>query len=105
MSNIYTVKIHNAGQSYTIQVSEDQKILDVAQQQNIELPFSCSAGVCTTCAAKIITGKVEQGEGMGLSPELQEEGYALLCVSYPRSDLELEAGKEDEVYDRQFGQG
>ncbi|RMD73124.1 MAG: ferredoxin [Cyanobacteria bacterium J149] len=105
MSNTYTVKIHNAGQSYTIQVSEDQKILDVAQQQNIELPFSCSAGVCTTCAAKIITGKVEQGEGMGLSPELQEEGYALLCVSYPRSDLELEAGKEDEVYDRQFGQG
>lgn len=105
MSNTYTVKIHNAGQSYTMQVSEDQKILDVAQQQNIELPFSCSAGVCTTCAAKIITGKVEQGEGMGLSPELQEEGYALLCVSYPRSDLELEAGKEDEVYDRQFGQG
>lgn len=105
MSNTYTVKIHNSVQSYTIQVPEDRKILDIAQQQNIELPSSCNAGVCTTCAAKIISGEVEQSEGMGLSPELQSEGYALLCVSYPRSDLEIETGKEDEVYDRQFGQG
>ena len=80
-----------------------KKILDVAQEQNIEIPFSCSAGVCTTCAAKIISGKVEQSEGMGLSPDLQAEGYALLCVSYPLSDLKVETGKEDEVYDRQFG--
>lgn len=105
MSNTYTVKIRNSGQSYTIQVPEVRKILDIAQQQNIELPSSCNAGVCTTCAAKIISGEVEQSEGMGLSPELQSEGYALLCVSYPRSDLEIETGKEDEVYDRQFGQG
>jgi ferredoxin len=46
---------------------------------------------------------VEQGEGMGLSPELQKEGYALLCVSYPRSNIKLESGKEDAVYQRQFG--
>ncbi len=105
MSNTYTVKIHNLGQCYTIQVPEDKKVLDIAQQQNIELPSSCNAGVCTTCAAKIISGEVEQSEGMGLSPELQSEGYALLCVSYPRSNLEIETGKEDEVYDRQFGQG
>jgi ferredoxin len=103
MSNVYTVEIHNAGKTYTIQVPEDQKILDVAQEQDIELPSSCNAGVCTTCAAKIISGEVDQTEGMGLSPELQAEGYALLCVSYPRSDLKVETGKEDEVYERQFG--
>ena len=103
MSNVYSVEINNDGKIHTIQVSEEQKILDVAQEQNLELPFSCSAGVCTTCAAKIISGEVDQSEGMGLSPELQAEGYALLCVSYPRSDLKVEAGKEDEVYDRQFG--
>lgn len=103
MANIYTVEIINNGQTYTIQVPEDQKILEVADSENLNLPSSCNAGVCTTCAAKIISGQVEQSEGMGLSPELQEEGYALLCVSYPRSDLKLETGKEDEVYDRQFG--
>ena len=41
---------------------------------------------------------------MGLSPDLQAEGYALLCVSYPRSDIKLESDKEEEVYSRQFGQ-
>ena len=46
--------------------------------------------------------KVEQGEGMGLSPQLQNEGYALLCVSYPRSNLKLVTEKEEKVYDRQF---
>jgi ferredoxin len=40
---------------------------------------------------------------MGVSPELQAEGYVLLCVAYPRSDIELESGKEDIVYARQFG--
>jgi len=39
-----------------------------------------------------------------VSPELQKQGYALLCVSYPRSDLKIETEKEDEVYELQFGQ-
>ncbi|HIK38464.1 MAG: 2Fe-2S iron-sulfur cluster-binding protein [Geminocystis sp.] len=102
MTKTYTVKVTHQGQTYSFQVAENEKILDVAQRNNIDLPFSCGAGVCTTCAAKIIRGEVDQSDGMGLSPELQAEGYVLLCVAYPRSDLEVEAGKEDEVYERQF---
>jgi ferredoxin len=49
-------------------------------------------------------GEVDQTEGMGLSPELQAEGYVLLCIAYPRSNLKLVAGKEDEVYHRQYPQ-
>jgi ferredoxin len=41
---------------------------------------------------------------MGVSPELQAEGYALLCIAYPRSNLKIETEKEEEVYNRQFGQ-
>jgi ferredoxin len=40
---------------------------------------------------------------MGLSLDLRQQGYALLCVSYPRSDLEVETQAEDEVYELQFG--
>jgi ferredoxin len=40
---------------------------------------------------------------MGLSPQLQSQGYALLCVSYALSDLEVETQDEDEVYELQFG--
>jgi ferredoxin len=103
MSNIYQVEIINQGETHKIEVPEDRYILEVAEELDLNLPNSCNAGVCTTCAAKILSGEVEQSEGMGLSPELQAEGYALLCVSYPRSDLKVETGKEDEVYERQFG--
>ncbi|MGQ4650224.1 2Fe-2S iron-sulfur cluster-binding protein [Lyngbya aestuarii] len=105
MPKTYTVEIHHQGTTSTIEVAEDQKILQAADAAGIELPNSCNAGVCTTCAAKIMgEGTVEQSDGMGVSPELQAEGYALLCVAYPRSNLKLETEKEDEVYDRQFGQ-
>ena len=103
MSNTYTVEINHKGETHTIQVDESQSILDVANDAGIDLPFSCSAGVCTTCAAQILSGEVEQSDGMGVSPELQAEGYALLCVAYPRSDIKLESGKEEVVYQRQFG--
>ncbi|MGB3403402.1 MAG: 2Fe-2S iron-sulfur cluster-binding protein [Microcoleaceae cyanobacterium] len=104
MSKTYTVEIHNNGDTRVIQVPEDQYILKTAEDAGLDLPNSCNAGVCTTCAAKILSGEVDQTEGMGMSPELQQQGYALLCIAYPRSDLKLETGKEDEVYDSQFGQ-
>lgn len=103
MSNTYKVEISHQGQTQTIEVSESQTILDAATKADMDLPFSCSAGVCTTCAAQIITGEVEQSDGMGVSPELQDEGYVLLCVAYPRSDIKLETNKEEVVYQRQFG--
>ena len=104
MAQTYKVEINHQGKTQTIEVAEDKNVLDAAREAGIDLPYSCSAGVCTTCAALVNEGKVEQTDGMGLSPDLQAEGYALLCVSYPRSDLKLESNKEEIVYARQFGQ-
>ncbi|AFZ28695.1 MULTISPECIES: 2Fe-2S iron-sulfur cluster-binding protein [Chroococcaceae] len=104
MPQTYTVQIQHQGQTHTIEVPEDKIILRAASAAGLDLPSSCNAGVCTTCAALLLEGTVEQSDGMGLSPELQQKGYALLCVSYPRSNLKIETEKEDEVYDLQFGQ-
>lgn len=104
MSNIYTVEIHHQGTVQTIQVPEDKTILEVASAAGLDLPSSCTAGVCTTCAAHILSGTVEQPDAMGISPELKEQGYALLCVAYPRSDLKVETDQEERVYHLQFGQ-
>ena len=104
MSNTYKVEIIHQGKTHNIQVNEEQTILQAAIDAGIELPYSCSAGVCTTCAAQVLSGEVDQSDGMGVSPELQAEGYTLLCVAYPRSDLKLESEKEEVVYQRQFGQ-
>ena len=104
MPNTYTVEIIHQGKTHNIQVNEEQTVLQAAMDAGIELPYSCSAGVCTTCAAQVVSGEVDQSDGMGVSPELQAEGYTLLCVAYPRSDLKLESEKEEIVYQRQFGQ-
>ncbi|AFY38766.1 ferredoxin (2Fe-2S) [[Leptolyngbya] sp. PCC 7376] len=104
MTTTYKVEIQHRGNTYTIDVPEDQTILEAAHENQIDLPTSCGAGVCTTCAALITEGTVTREEGIGLSPDLQEEGYALLCVAYPSSDVKLESDKEEAVYDRQFGQ-
>jgi ferredoxin len=104
MSNTYTVELHHNNTAHTIEVSDDQTILRAAYAADVDLPSSCNAGVCTTCAALILEGEVNQEDAMGLGPELLADGYALLCVAYPRSNLKIETGKEAEVYDRQFGQ-
>ncbi len=104
MTNTYTVEIIHQGTTHTIQVPEDQTILHAADLAGLSLPTSCGAGVCTTCAAKITNGgQVDQSEGMGVSPDLQAQGYVLLCIAYPRSDLKIITEQEDIVYQHQFG--
>ena len=104
MPQTYTVQFQHQGEIHTIQVPEDKTILRTACATGLDLPSSCNAGVCTTCAAQILEGRVDQTDGMGVSPELQQQGYVLLCVAYPRSDLKIETEKEEEVYHLQFGQ-
>lgn len=105
MAPTYTVTIHHrdTGRTYTVEVPADRYILQTAENQGADLPFSCRNGACTTCAVRVLDGEVHQPEAMGLSPDLRRRGYALLCVSYPRSDLRVETQDEDEVYEQQFG--
>jgi len=99
----YNVEVSYDGQTHTFEVPAGVTVLEAAHNAGVDLPSSCFAGVCTTCAGKIVEGEVSQEDGMGVSPELQAEGYALLCVAYPKSDLKIIAGQEEEVYKRQFG--
>ncbi len=105
MTRTHQIQIHDrqTGKDYTVTVPEDRYILQSAENQGVDLPFSCRNGACTTCAVRVISGDLYQPEAMGLSPALQKKGYALLCVSYPRSDIEVETQDEDEVYELQFG--
>jgi ferredoxin len=105
MSRTYTVKVRDRakGVEHTFQVPEDRYILHTGEKQGIDLPFSCRNGACTTCAVRVVSGEIYQPEAVGLSYDLRQQGYALLCVSYARSDLEVETQDEDEVYELQFG--
>lgn len=105
MTRSYTIQIRDRFHdvTHTLQVPENRYILQSVEHQGVKLPFACRNGACTTCAVRVLAGEIYQPEAMGLSPELQQRGYALLCVSYPRSDLEVETQDEDEVYELQFG--
>ncbi|KAF3889488.1 MULTISPECIES: 2Fe-2S iron-sulfur cluster-binding protein [Nostocales] len=105
MSQTYTVRVRDRAKGifHTLQVPDDRYILHSAEKQGVELPFSCRNGACTTCAVRVLSGEIYQPEAVGLSPELRKKGYALLCVSYARSNLEVETQDEDEVYELQFG--
>lgn len=100
----FTITAEIDGTSHTFPCRADQTVLAAAELAGVPLPSSCCSGVCTTCAALIATGQVRQPDAMGVKPELQEKGYALLCVSFPTSDVTLTACMEDALYDLQFGQ-
>jgi ferredoxin len=101
----YTVTIRNrqTGAIHQVQLSSDRYILEAVEEQGIEIPFACRNGACTTCAMRIKSGRIDQPEAIGLSADLKQQNYALVCVGYARSDLELETQDEDEVYQIQFG--
>lgn len=77
------VTIKYEGAEYKVEVPPDQTILEAALDQDIDLPFSCQAGLCTACRGKCLAGRVQLDEQDGLSEEEIEEGYVLTCVGRP----------------------
>ena len=101
----FNIKVQFDEKIFAFTCSGDQDIISAARINGIDLPSSCCSGVCTSCASVIIDGIIEQEDAMGLNDDLKEKGFALLCVAYPKSDLNIVIGKEveDDLYNDQFG--
>lgn len=84
------VKVSLRGRVIDVNVDAKKTILDALIDLKEDAPYSCNAGACSTCMAKVTKGKVTMDECHALDDDEIAEGYILVCQAHPVGDEDVE---------------
>jgi 2Fe-2S type ferredoxin len=91
----YEIEFSKEGE--TIEVANNETLLDAGEEEGWDLPYACREGQCISCAGKIADGSAEEyirhSNNDSLMDDDMDDGYCLTCVAYPTGDFTLETGE------------
>ncbi len=97
---LYNIKLKNTltNSENIIKCEHNNSILESAEHQNIDLPYSCRIGSCSACLGRILEGSVNQDDQTFLTKDELQQGYILTCVAFPISDATIATHQEEHLY-------
>jgi ferredoxin len=101
----YRVTFVTPEREVTVEVGENEYLLEAANAAGLHLPYMCLQGWCTTCAGRVLEGRFDQSEARRYYPQDEAAGFVLLCSAFPRSDLRIRTHQKEQMRDHRRALG